>query len=131
MKYTYPVMFGVLVFVVGVFVSGLFGWYVLIPHIDKVFHFSGGLALGWFFCLFLGVRNLPIASWKKILIVVSATCFVAVCWEYAERLSSLYAPHYAPWLYHWFNGGDLDDTLLDILAGMMGGLVFSSIYILI
>ena len=130
MKYKYPIALGILVFIMGVFASSYLDWYFLFPHIDKVFHFAGGFALGWFFYVYFSLGSAPMSTFKKFLVIVTSTCFVAVLWEYAERLSSLYSPQYVPWLYHWFQGGDLDDTLLDILAGMSGSFLFSLIYLL-
>ena len=125
MKYKYPILFGLVVFIFGVFVSSSLGWYFLFPGIDKVFHFLGGVAVGWFFLIYFSLPVWSMPKFKKVLIAVGCTCLVAVCWEYAERLSALYSPQYAPWLYHWFQGGDLNDTLLDVLAGMGGSFVFA------
>ena len=123
MKYRNPIIFGLTVFVCGVIVANFFHLYTLVPHIDKVFHFMGGVALGWFFYV-LFYQNFLYSKFIQILNIVSATCFVAVLWEYAERLSTLYAPQYLPWLAHWIQGGDLNDTLLDVFAGMAGALFF-------
>ncbi len=122
-KYFYPIAFGIFILFVGVFVSGVFNLYGLIPHLDKVYHFSGGFALGWFFYIYL-VKNSSIPKFKQFIIVLSATCFIAVLWEYAERLSTLYSPQYFPIVGRWFQGGDLNDTLLDILAAIIGASVF-------
>lgn len=118
MKYLHSVTFGIIVLIVGIYLSDVFDLYNRFDYIDKFFHFSGGVALGWFFYIFFDIRNLPMSVFRKIAIVVSATCLVAVFWEYAERLSTLYAPKY---IVHWFSGGNINDTLLDILAGMVGG----------
>ena len=125
MKYKYPIGLGFAVLFVGVFVSGFLDWAFLVPHIDNLYHFVGGIALGWFFYIYFSFETVSFSKFKKIIIVVSATCFVAVLWEYAERLSTIYSPEHARWLYHWFKGGDLTDTLLDILAGITGGLAFA------
>ena len=124
MKYRSPLVLGVIILFVGVFVSGFLDWYYFLPHIDKVYHFVGGFALGWFFYIYFSFKESQLSNFNKLLILVSATCFVAVLWEYAERLSNIYSPEHAKWLYHWFKGGDLNDTLLDILAGITGSFVF-------
>ena len=128
-KYLRPVVLGLLILLVGIFFSNIFDLYYTIPHLDKVYHFLGGFTLGWFFYLYFfdQKQDQPFPNFKKILTVVSATCFIAVLWEYAERLSTLYGPQYAPFIYHWFQGGDLNDTLLDILAGTLGSLSFVSL----
>jgi hypothetical protein len=124
MKYRGPVLLGALILFVGVFVSGSLGWYYFFPHIDKVFHFVGGMALGWFFYIYYFSEQSQFSNFKKLIIIVGSTCLVAVIWEYFERLSSLYSPHYAPWLSHWISGGDLNDTLLDVFTGTIGSFLF-------
>ena len=123
-KYTKPVVLGILVFIIGVYVSSITNAYYFFPHIDKVYHFMGGFALGWFFYVYLSFEKMPLSKIKQFLFIVSMTCLVAVFWEYAERLSTLYSPTYAPWILHWFQGGDLNDTLLDIFTGMCGAVGF-------
>ena len=121
MKYVYPILLGIVIFLVGVYFSDVFDLYNRFTHIDKLFHFMGGVALGWFFYVFFSVKDLQMTPFKKFIIVVAATCLVAVFWEYAERCSTLYAPR---WIVHWYSGGDLNDTLTDILAGMLGSMGF-------
>lgn len=134
-----PILAGVLVFVTGVFVSGFFDLYFKFSHLDTLFHFIGGMALGWFFYILIFSKGLRPASddgngaestdknfsvAMQLFILVSAVSFAGIIWEYAERLSTIYASVHAPWLYHWFSGGNLNDTLLDLLADMLGGAVF-------
>ena len=128
-KYSRPIVLGIAVLLVGVFVSGALDWYDFFPHIDKVYHFFGGVALGWFFYIYFSFDESHISKFKKVFILVSSACFVAVLWEYAERLSSLYSLHHFPWLFHWFRGGGLNDTLLDILTGMTGSFAFGMLKI--
>ena len=127
---TYPIIFGIALFILGIFVSGFFELYYKFIYLDTFYHFLGGVVLGWFFYTWLfpiPTANLSVVSFSKftkLFIVVSAICMVGVFWEYAERLSTIYASVHAPWLYHWFSGGNLNDTLLDLLADMLGGSVF-------
>ena len=123
-KYIKPIILGLIVLFTGVYLSKIFDFYNLIPHIDKVYHTIGGYALGWFFYIFLLKDIETMHTVKKMLLTISLVCMVAVFWEYAERLSNLYCPTYCPQISAWFNGGDLNDTLLDILAGMTGGFIF-------
>ena len=124
MKYWRPILLGIAVLFIGVFVSGTLDWSYFFPHIDKVYHFTGGFALGWFFYIYFSFEESQLSKFNKVFILVSSACFVSVFWEYAERLSSLYSLHHFPWLFHWFQGGGLTDTLLDILAGMTGSFTF-------
>ena len=123
-RYTKPVLLGALVFIIGVYISSVTNLYYFFPHVDKVYHFSGGFALGWFFYIYLSFEKIPLSKIRQFLFIVSMTCLVAVFWEYAERLSTLYSPEYAPWVLHWFKGGDLNDTLLDVFAGISGATAF-------
>ena len=63
---------------------------------------------------------------KNTLIVVGATVFIGVVWEFSEYIANqtLIEP-----LYRWFGIkgyfiGDLPDTINDLLMDILGGLVF-------
>ena len=124
LKYLYPLVFGFLIFFIGVFISGFLHLYDIIPNLDKIYHTLGGFAVGWFFYNYLFSNNQSFSNFKQIIVIASTTCFIAVIWEYAERLSTLYSLQYAPLFYRWFRGGSFNDTLLDIGAGMTGSLIF-------
>ncbi|MEK7185323.1 MAG: hypothetical protein AAB726_01745, partial [Patescibacteria group bacterium] len=137
----YPIIAGVLLFLVGVFVSGFYELYYKLSYLDIIYHFLGGIVLGWFFYILIfskrevgqgdeqserfAGKNFSVSM--QLFILVSAVCFAGVIWEYAERLSTIYASIHAPWLYYWFSGGNLNDTLFDLLADMFGGAFFFGI----
>ncbi len=122
--YVAPILFGALILFVGIFVTNIFDLDHQFPFLDKVYHTLGGVALGWFFYTYFFLHNKSFVGWRQIFLTVAAVCLVGVFWEYAERLSTLYAPSHARWLYQWFNGGNFNDTLLDLLADMAGGAIF-------
>ena len=124
-KFIYPIVFGLLILIAGIFVSEAYNLYYLIPPIDKLYHFLGGFALAWLFYSYLAADIFNFSKFKRILAIVSIVCLIGVFWEYAERLSTIYSPQHLPVLYHWFHGGDLNDTLLYILADITGGLFFA------
>jgi hypothetical protein len=107
----------IFVLAVAIFV-GQFHLYAKIWHLDKFLHAGGGLIAGWFFALYFK-NDFQDSRVRYILAIVSAVALVGVLWEFAERLSTLYAPH---WFKYYFYGGDLNDTLTDLAADLIGGL---------
>jgi len=66
---------------------------------------------------------------KNVLIVVGATVFVGVVWEFSEYIANqtLIDP-----FYRWFGirayfMGDLQDTISDLLMDILGALTFMSL----
>jgi hypothetical protein len=92
------------------------------PDFDVPMHLLGGVAIAyWFHVASLrgsdfGVLGRP-HRLTHCLLVFGMTCVAAVFWEFAEFLSD----HY---LGTGMQGGDLNDTLLDLLLGLVGGCVF-------
>jgi hypothetical protein len=107
----------VFIFVVAFFV-GKFHLYQIIPHLDKYFHFLGGLIAGWFFSVYMASDFQTRGSrFRFFLAVVGAATLAGVLWEFAERLSSMYG---TPLMQHYFYGGDIIDTLGDLAADIGG-----------
>ncbi len=123
-KYLSPIIIGLIVIIFGLFVSNYFGLYGQIKSLDKVYHVLGGVILGWFFYRYFNSPQTKLTSLNLLLVSVSTVCFIGVLWEFMERLSSLYSPQYFPWLLEWFRSGDLNDSLLDLVADMSGGFIF-------
>jgi hypothetical protein len=91
------------------------------PSLDRPMHALGGLAMAYFLggCLDLVQRRglvRPVDPLLEPLVIVSATCTVAVFWEFAEHASDLM-------LDTRFQAG-LGDTLLDLLLGLAGCLAY-------
>lgn len=123
-KYLFPVFAGIAVVFFGLVVANHYGLYGQIENLDKVFHFLGGLVLGWFFYRYFTAPESKLTNLNLVFVCLSVVCFFGVIWEFAEHLSSIYSLDYFPWLYKWFHGGTITDTLLDLVADMVGGLVF-------
>lgn len=68
------------------------------------------------------VAHLP--AWKQALIIVSIATFIGVVWELAEYVSG-FSKESVPLLYRYFSGGDLIDTLGDLLADIVGASTFA------
>lgn len=112
----------IVVFTAHMLASKVFHVYHQFPNFDIPMHLSGGLAIAYFF--HVGSRQ---GSTLKVLgpyhvvthclLVFSLSCTAAVFWEFAEFLSDRY-------LGTRMQAGDLNDTLLDILLGMVGALIW-------
>ena len=120
----WPLIFGLFVLLVGVFIAERFGLYYSIPHFDKVVHVCGGLAVAWMAFTLIQDHIVSMSTLKQLLVIVSVACFVGVLWEFAEYAAN-FTQHSYPWFYHWYHGGDLADTLGDLAADIVGGAVFA------
>ncbi len=110
----------VTVFLLHVAIS-LFGGYGVIPALDIPMHLLGGAAIGYFFwSLYLvaaaaGVLGKP-SKILGVILVFALICSSTVFWEFAEFLTDKYLGTRAQL--------DLDDTLFDMLLGILGGTAF-------
>jgi hypothetical protein len=122
------------IYLIGVFVANLFslyyGWYLDFWWIDIVFHFLGGFFMAMFLADYLKDHFLPNKFISNTLIVVGATIFIGVVWEFSEYLANqiLVEP-----FYDWFGitayfMGDLVDTIVDLLMDILGALAFIGLY---
>jgi hypothetical protein len=120
-----PTVAGFLLLFVGVFLCGRFGWYYEVPHLDKILHVLGGIIVAWFVLSLLQNDITHLAAWKQIIIVVGIGALIGVVWEWAEYVSN-FTQHSIPLWYHYFHGGDLADTLGDLVADVVGATLFTS-----
>lgn len=107
------------VFLAHLTASRLLGTYAVFPSLDMPMHLLGGAAIAYFFLGSLGAReSAPIVGTltdtAATLLSVCATALATVIWEFAEWSSDR-------WLGTRAQLG-LDDTLLDMLLGLAGGL---------
>lgn len=127
-SYLYPIIFGFVLLLVGIFLVEQYELSYRFKGLDKLLHFSGGFVAAWFVAtLFTRELRLP-RPWVAGLIMVSAVALIGVVWEFAEFSTSLIRSDY-PQLYHFFHGGNLEDTLGDLLADMAGGASFALIFL--
>ncbi len=119
-----PLILAALVLFVGIFVSGRYGLYTYWEHFDTSLHALGGLAAAWFGLVLLQREITHLPFWKQVLIFVSFATLAGVLWEFAEYTVGI-GEHIVPWLYRWFHGGDLGDTITDLSADIIGALVLS------
>lgn len=121
---TVALAFCVLVVFVGIFVSGYFGLYNYWVHLDTSMHFLGGLGVAWFGLAILQDDITRLNRWKQLLILVSFAALVGVLWEFAEYMVG-FGRDVVPWLWRWFHGGSLTDTLFDLAADLVGAMVLT------
>jgi hypothetical protein len=114
-----PVIAGIILLVFGIFVCEKLGLYYALPGLDKFMHVVGGIVAAWFVLTLFQQEISHMAPWKQMCIFVGVTALIGVIWEWAEYASNFTRATY-PWWYHYFHGGDLADTLGDLLADTIG-----------
>lgn len=110
--------------VVGFYAVGLaFGWFKAFPPLDIPTHFMGGVAITYFYRSaiwhsqkFLGDIPPPI----QILFAFTCTGTTTILWEFYENLADRFLGT------SMVRG--LEDTIMDLFIGLMGGLVLSVLY---
>jgi hypothetical protein len=112
------------VFLLHVFISRVINGYILYPPLDIPMHFFGGVAMAYF--LANSFRALPedaLARWLRRIaegvFVVSLTATSSVLWEFVEFTSDTFFGTHAQL--------GLEDTLLDMAMGIIGGLSYALI----
>ncbi len=108
-------------FLVHELAAHVFDIYRLWPSVDVPFHFLGGLAIAFFAaglldaCAARGLVRLPDPI-LRIFLLFAAAVVAAVFWEFAEWIADR----------HFGTACQLgnDDTVLDLLMGVLGGFAF-------
>ncbi|MEK7600839.1 MAG: hypothetical protein AAB463_02685 [Patescibacteria group bacterium] len=117
-----PLLVLCVVFVLGVFVTGATNLYELIPWFDKLMHLAGGASIAWLahrhFSHNSHTHQNPLYAWA----ILGVVAVVGIAWEVAEHTSSLFGQTYWPSIYMYFHGGDLTDTLIDLVLDLTGAL---------
>lgn len=110
-----------LVFVTHMILWHGVGAYKVFPPLDTPMHLVGGLAIAFFLWTVysVGARNGALGqpnSTAIAFLTLTSTAACAVLWEFAEYLSDKYLGTNTQ--------KGLEDTLLDLLLGIVGGAVF-------
>lgn len=120
------------VFVVFVFSSMFAGevWnmYARIWEWDNTIHFISGLLIGLGAVLAISLANyrhksLRLVLWLQSLLVFCFVSTVSVVWEIVEFTSDQVFGTFS-------QGNDLPDTMTDLVLGVIGGLIISTLYAL-
>ncbi|HXV26741.1 MAG TPA: hypothetical protein VD862_01815 [Candidatus Paceibacterota bacterium] len=122
-----------LVFLVGTVFSGQWEWYARYTHFDTLMHLLGGFVIAWFVAELLEHDVRKVTVYGALGLIVGATALVGIAWELAEYGSGLLFADAESGLlnlfYRYFHGGDLGDTLLDLIADILGALALSALYL--
>ncbi|MGV3742109.1 MAG: hypothetical protein ACO1NO_07355 [Burkholderiaceae bacterium] len=106
------------VLALSVVLGNIFHIYMLVPGIDKLFHLFGGMAITHFFAVCIRRSQKlfgTIQRDRQLLVAVMLSFLVVLAWEGMELLGD-------QTLNSKLNHG-FTDTLLDILFGLLGGLI--------
>ncbi|HKH44324.1 MAG TPA: hypothetical protein VKM72_06655 [Thermoanaerobaculia bacterium] len=108
-------------------VSARLGFYRAWPPLDIPIHFLGGIAIALFFGqAYRAAEEMDLLGQPAEILygvtVFALTCSSAVFWEFTEFLSDRYLGSHMQ--------GGLEDTLGDMLVGIVGGLVFLGVSVL-
>jgi hypothetical protein len=116
-------------FLSAVFIINFIGMYYELYNIwwfDMVLHFLGGFFVAMLMVHYLDLNRLVQvknnSKLKQYLIIVGATSFIGIIWEFAEYLASLTLidPLYNHFKIRTYFIGDLDDTINDLLMDIVG-----------
>jgi hypothetical protein len=118
-------LFPVMVLIIYIVLAFGFDIYTIFPWFDIPFHAAGGLSIGWAGVLLINElekRKLVghINKWVIVLFSLSLVALIAILWELHEFIFQLYFPPEIPMT--------LDDTMLDFVMGLLGGL-FGSVFV--
>lgn len=111
----FVVWLAILIIVIHIFFL-FFNLYDSIPWLDILMHFLGGMWAGFFsYLILINGINFNFSGIKFLIILVSASAFIGVLWEFLEfimtRLTSIPMQ------------GTLQDTMGDLLMDIIGGIV--------
>ncbi len=117
--YYLPFSAAAIIILVGIFFGEYYRFYDRIPHFDKALHVLGGLTAAWILDYFFFEEIKHMSAMRIVLVLVAGACLVGVLWEFAEYASNFTSHTYPLW-YHYFHGGDLADTIGDLVADISG-----------
>ena len=108
----------------------VFRWIAIELHIrkqlDHVIHFSGGLAICYFIyrCLDIGSFYVgDLRTWVRYFLTFTASCTVALFWEFAELASDLFLGTH---IQH-----NVLETLWDLVYGTLGATVTLTLILIV
>lgn len=82
---------------------------------DKLMHILAGVAIGTFGWVIIQWRMPNISSARKLATIIGLALVVGIGWEILERFYSLLNPRIMQF--------DLRDSVLDVCAGLFGGII--------
>ena len=118
-----PVIVGIIVVFIGSFVITDFNLYDIYPHIDKFFHVAGGFIVAWFFSQYWITKLGQFSNFERFIILIAMAALVGFVWEVGEFSTSQPPLVNHQLLRHYIYGGNLTDTLGDLMADVFGAAV--------
>ena len=113
-----------IVLAIGIFPVEFFNLYERYPHMDKLLHVAGGVAVAWFISHFFERKSHGLSKPLLFLSIIGSTVLIGVLWEFAEYMS-VFARGALPIFHRYFHGGDLADTLGDLASDIIGGVLMA------
>lgn len=123
--------FLVLIFLINL--PGLYyQWYLNYWWFDVILHFLGGFFIAMFLTAYLKEHIPGQAGLKSALIIIGATMFIGVMWEFAEYIANqtLIEPFYRYFGVRAYFMGDLSDTVNDLTMDILGAGLFAWLHLL-
>ena len=120
-----PFIIGILVIIFSMFLFWFMPSLANVPHIDKVFHVSGGFIVAWFFVVLWPTEFKDLNKFQRVVACMAFATLIGFFWEIAEysTSASFFTQHW-PIIHQYFYGGDVTDTLGDLMADVLGGALF-------
>ena len=111
----------VAVFVLHLVFSRVLGWYLTVPGLDMPMHFLGGVAIAYFFARSIRLESASpvlgaLTTLGRCVLTIALVGLATVVWELAEWTTDSLELTRAQ--------VGLDDTVLDMLLGLLGGVAF-------
>ncbi len=119
-----PFLAGLAVIFLGSFVAAFFNLYDTFPHIDKIFHIASGFIIAWFFSNLWEDNFKGFNRFQRVIMFMALAGLIGFFWEVLEYSTSTSLFTHYQLIRHYFYGGDLTDTLGDLLADVLGGAIF-------
>jgi len=106
--------------------STYYSLYIEYWWFDTIQHFLGGIFIAMFMYYYLKNHLIPKHEIKNALIIVGATVFIGVIWEFSEYIANqtLIEPFYRWFEIRAYFMGDLQDTVKDLLMDTLGASIF-------
>lgn len=119
-----PLVAGLVVLFLGTFIATFLNLFDYFPHIDKLFHITGGFIVAWFFSDLWVDELKGLNQFQRVIIFMALGALVGFFWEIMEYTTSKPPFVSNQLLRHYIYGGDLTDTLGDLMADVFGGALF-------
>ncbi|GEM_PF-4073436 len=118
-----PFLTGLTVIFLGTFVVTFFNLYDTFPYIDKLFHVIGGFIVAWFFSVLWGDNLKGLNKFQRVIVFMAMASFVGVFWEIMEYSTSFSFFDDQQLIRHYLYGGNMGDTLGDLMADIFGAVI--------